>query len=57
MIIQPVVAVDIPQVLTFVLQARAELFPKLSAVDMPDDLAQFEATYLQGDSARECDCQ
>ena len=49
MIIQPVVAVDIPQVLTFVLQARAELFPKLSAVDMPDDLAQFEATYLQGD--------
>ncbi|MBF6028531.1 GNAT family N-acetyltransferase [Pseudomonas sp. P115] len=33
----------------FVLQARAELFPKLSAAGMPDDLAQFEATYLQGD--------
>ena len=49
MIIQPVVAVDIPEVLDFVLQARAELFPKLSAAGMPDDLAQFEATYLEGD--------
>ncbi|MGF6097698.1 N-acetyltransferase family protein [Pseudomonas sp. 18175] len=49
MIIQPVVAVDIPEVLDFVLQARAELFPKLSAAGMPDDLAQFEATYLKGD--------
>ena len=48
MIIQQVVAVDIPEVLDFVLQARAELFPKLSAVGMPDDLAKFEATYLQG---------
>lgn len=49
MIIQPVVAVDIPEVLDFVLQARAELFPKLSSAGMPDDLAQFEATYLKGD--------
>ena len=40
---------DIPEVLEFVLQARAELFPKLSAAGMPDDLAQFEATYLEGD--------
>ena len=49
MIIQSVAAVDIPQVLDFVLQARADLFPKLSAAGMPDDLEQFEATYLQGD--------
>ncbi len=49
MIIQPVEVADIPEVLDFVLQARAELFPKLSAGGMPDDLAQFEATYLQGD--------
>ncbi|WP_324187952.1 GNAT family N-acetyltransferase [Pseudomonas pisciculturae] len=49
MIIQPVEVADIPEVLDFVLQARAELFPKLSAAGMPDDLAQFEATYLQGD--------
>jgi len=38
-----------PEVLRFVLQARAELFPKLSATGMPVDLAQFEAIYLQGD--------
>ena len=47
--IQPVAVADITQVLEFVLQARAELFPKLSAAGVPDDLAQFEATYLQGD--------
>ena len=49
MIIQPVEVADIPEVLDFVLQARAELFPKLNAAGMPDDLAQFEATYLKGD--------
>jgi GNAT superfamily N-acetyltransferase len=47
--IQPVTAADIPDVLTFVLQARAQLFPKLSAAGMPADLADFEAVYLQGD--------
>ncbi|CRM28689.1 MULTISPECIES: GNAT family N-acetyltransferase [Pseudomonas] len=47
--IQAVTTADIPDVLRFVLQARAELFPKLSAAGMPADLAQFEAIYLQGD--------
>lgn len=47
--IHAVTVTDIPQVLTFVLQARAELFPKLSEAAMPDDLAQFESTYLEGD--------
>lgn len=47
--IHGVTPADIPEVLDFVLQARAELFPKLSAAGMPDDLAQFEAIYLQGD--------
>ncbi|OPB01036.1 GNAT family N-acetyltransferase [Pseudomonas fluorescens] len=47
-VIRAVTAADIPQVLTFVLRARAELFPKLSAVDLPDDLARFEAIYLEG---------
>lgn len=49
MIIQPVTLECIPEVLTFVLNARAELFPKLSASGVPDDLARFEATYIQGD--------
>lgn len=40
---------DISDVLDFVLQARAELFPKLSATGLPADLAQFEAIYLHGD--------
>lgn len=47
--ILPVTSADIPDVLTFVLQARAQLFPKLSAAGMPADLADFEAVYLQGD--------
>lgn len=47
-IIQAVTAADIPEVLRFALEARAELFPKLSAVGVPEDLAQFEAVYLQG---------
>ena len=48
-IIQAVTAADIPEVLRFVLHARAELFPTLSATGMPADLARFEAVYLQGD--------
>ncbi|UII69781.1 GNAT family N-acetyltransferase [Pseudomonas sp. HN11] len=48
-IIQAVTAADIPEVVRFVLHARAELFPKLSATGVPVDLAQFEAIYLQGD--------
>ena len=47
--IQTVTVADIPEVLAFVLAARAELFPKLSDTSMPADLAQFEATYLHGD--------
>lgn len=47
--IQTVTVAEIPEVLAFVMAARAELFPKLSATGMPADLAQFEATYLQGD--------
>ena len=46
--IQAVKAADIPEVLSFALQARDELFPTLSATGMPHDLAQFEAVYLQG---------
>lgn len=45
----PVTATEIPEVLTFVQQARAELFPKLSASGLPADLACFEAVYLRGD--------
>lgn len=49
LIIRPVTVGDIPQALAFVQQARAEMFPKLSDAGVPNDLAQFEATYLQGD--------
>ena len=48
MIIRAVTSACIPEVLTFVLNARAELFPKLSASGVPEDLARFAATYLQG---------
>ena len=47
--IRPVAADDVSQVLAFAQQARAEMFPKLSDAGVPNDLAQFEATYLQGD--------
>ena len=46
--IEAVQAADIPQVLSFALQARDELFPTLSATGVPQDLAQFEAIYLEG---------
>ncbi|WP_426178255.1 GNAT family N-acetyltransferase [Pseudomonas sp. TWRC1-2] len=48
-VIQDVTCDDIPAVLDFVLEARSELFPKLSAAGMPDDLARFEAVYVHGD--------
>ncbi|MFJ2325768.1 GNAT family N-acetyltransferase [Pseudomonas sp. NPDC087690] len=47
-VIQAVSDADIPEVLDFVLKARAELFPKLSATGMPDDLARFAEVYLRG---------
>ena len=46
--IRAVKAADIPEVLSFALQARDELFPTLSTTGTPHDLAQFEAVYLQG---------
>ncbi|MCF5702168.1 GNAT family N-acetyltransferase [Pseudomonas syringae] len=48
-VIQTVSDADIPEVLNFVLKARAELFPKLSATGMPDDLARFAEVYLRGE--------
>ena len=48
-VIQAVSDADIPEVLDFVLKARAELFPKLSATGMPDDLARFAEVYLRGE--------
>ena len=39
---------DIPEVLQFVMQARAQLFPKLSASGLPADLAGFKQVYLEG---------
>ena len=47
-VIQTVSDADIPEVLDFVLKARAELFPKLSATGIPDDLARFAEVYLRG---------
>ena len=47
--IEQVTSADVPQTRDFVLQARAALFPKLSASGMPADLAHFEQTYLQGE--------
>ncbi|KII36493.1 GNAT family N-acetyltransferase [Pseudomonas fluorescens] len=47
-VIQAVSDADIPEVLNFALKARAELFPKLSATGMPDDLARFAEVYLRG---------
>ncbi|MCU7248114.1 GNAT family N-acetyltransferase [Pseudomonas koreensis] len=48
-IIQAVSGADIPEILDFVLEARAGLFPKLSASGMLDDLARFAEVYLQGE--------
>ena len=47
--IEQVTSADVPQTLEFVLNARAALFPKLSASGVPADLAHFEQTYLQGE--------
>ena len=49
MIIRPVAMGDVPEVLAFVLQARAELFPKFHDASMPADLACFASIYLQGE--------
>ncbi|WP_405121407.1 GNAT family N-acetyltransferase [Pseudomonas petroselini] len=49
MIIRPVAMGDVPEVLAFVQQARAEMFPKLRDAGMPDDLAYFASIYLQGE--------
>lgn len=49
--IEAVSASDIPEVLAFVLQARAELFPKLSATGIPVDLQNFEEIYVRGEGA------
>jgi GNAT superfamily N-acetyltransferase len=48
-IIEAVSAAQISDVANFVLQARAELFPKLNAVGMPYDLKHFDDTYLRGE--------
>ncbi len=40
---------DVPEMVEFVMQARAELFPKLSASGLPADLAHFASTYLDGE--------
>ena len=46
--IEVVTRSEIAEVIDFVMQARAELFPKLSATGIPPDLANFEETYLNG---------
>jgi len=48
--IQTFNAADIPEVLIFVLRARAELFPKLSATGIADGSgAILKRTYIHGD--------
>lgn len=39
---------DIPAALDFLLAAREQMFPKLRDSAMPDDLAAFEAVYVNG---------
>ena len=41
-------AADLPAAIAFVMQARAELFPKLAAAGLPADLEQFAQVYLHG---------
>ncbi|RRV04546.1 GNAT family N-acetyltransferase [Pseudomonas sp. v388] len=45
-------AADIPETLDFVMRARAEIFPMLDPLKLPDDLARFEAVYLSGEGGR-----
>jgi GNAT superfamily N-acetyltransferase len=46
--IEPATRADIPELETFLMQARAELFPKLSGTGTPADLLNFEEVYLKG---------
>ena len=46
--IEAVARSEMAEVIDFVMQARAELFPKLSATGTPPDLANFEETYISG---------
>ncbi|MCQ3033115.1 GNAT family N-acetyltransferase [Pseudomonas syringae] len=43
---------DIPAVVDFVLQARAEIFPKLDLAGMPADLAKFAQVYSEEGGGR-----
>ena len=45
-LVQPPEHADIPAVLAFVLEARAQIFPMLAGSPMPADLADFAGTYL-----------
>lgn len=47
--IREVTAAEVPDVLDFVMQARAGLFPALSAGGLPADLADFRQVYLEGE--------
>lgn len=43
---------DIPETLDFVMRGRAEIFPMLDPLKLPDDLARFEQVYLAGEGGR-----
>ncbi|XXE57722.1 GNAT family N-acetyltransferase [Pseudomonas sp. R1-18] len=45
-------AADIPEILDFVMRGRAEIFPMLDPLKLPDDLARFEQVYLSGQGGR-----
>jgi GNAT superfamily N-acetyltransferase len=45
-------AADIPETLDFVMRGRAEIFPMLDPLKLPDDLARFEQVYLSGKGGR-----
>ena len=47
--IERVLTGDIAEVVSFVTEARAQMFSTRAAGGMPADLAAFEAVYLQGD--------
>jgi GNAT superfamily N-acetyltransferase len=49
--ITPVSPADIPEVVAFVMQARAGMFPMLDPLFMPDDLKRFHDVYLRGPAA------
>lgn len=43
---------DIPQVVDFVMLARAQIFPQLDPQVLPDDLARFARVYLESGDAK-----